>query len=413
MFTVRAIARYLHNDDLKGMGDMRNVVITSAVRSPIGTFGGAFKDLLPTDLIVPVIQEAVQRSNLQNDEVNEVILGHCIQRTDQPNTARTAALLAGLADTTTGFTVQRQCASGMQAIISGVLQIQAGLSDVVVTGGVEAMSSSPYVLKQHRWGARLQHGQVVDTVWEVLEDPIHHIMMGETAENLVEIHNISREEQDELSLLSHQRAINAIESGYFESQIVPIKVKTKKGEVVVSKDENPRPDITLEKLSSLKPIFRKNGTVTAGNASSLNDGAAALVLMTEELAKEKGLQPLAKIVGFSVAGVDPKIMGRGPVPAVQKGLRTVDWSLEDADLIEINEAFAAQYLAVEKELGLNREKVNVNGSGISLGHPIGCTGARIVVSLVHELKRRELKKGIASLCVGGGMGTALFVEALY
>jgi acetyl-CoA C-acetyltransferase len=412
MSTVRAIARYLHNDYLRGMGVMRNVVITSAVRSPIGTFGGAFKDLLPTDLIVPVIKEAVQRSNLQNDEVNEVILGHCIQRTDQPNTARTAALLAGLADTTTGFTVQRQCASGMQAIISGVLQIQADLSDVVVAGGVEAMSSSPYVLKQHRWGARLQHGQVADTVWEVLEDPIHHIMMGETAENLAELHNISREEQDELALLSHQRALSAIESGYFDSQIVPITLKTRKGEVVVSKDENPRPDITLEKLASLKPIFRKNGTVTAGNASSLNDGAAALVLMTEELAKEKGLQPLAKIVGFSVSGVDPKIMGIGPVPAVQKGLSTAGWSLEDADLIEINEAFAAQYLAVEKELGLNREKVNVNGSGISLGHPVGCTGARIVVSLVHELKRRELKKGIASLCVGGGMGAALFVEAL-
>lgn len=390
---------------------MRNVVITSAVRSPIGTFGGAFKDLLPTDLIVPVLKEAVSKSGLNNDEVNEVILGHCIQRTDQPNTARTAALLAGLPDTTTGFTVQRQCASGMQAIISAALQIQSGLSDVVVAGGVEAMSSSPYLLKQHRWGARMQHSQVTDSVWEILEDPIHHIMMGETAENLADLHEITRAEQDELALLSHKRALNAIENGYFDSQIVPITMKSRKGEITVSKDENPRADLTAEKLSGLRPVFREDGTVTAGNASSLNDAAAALVLMSEEMALEKGLKPLAKISGFSMAGVDPKVMGRGPVPSIQNGLNQVGWSIEDADLIEVNEAFAAQYLAVEKELGLNREKVNVNGSGISLGHPIGCTGSRIVVSLVHELQRRNLKKGIASLCVGGGMGVTVFVEA--
>ncbi|MBE4909271.1 acetyl-CoA C-acetyltransferase [Bacillus luteolus] len=390
---------------------MRNVVITSAVRSPIGTFGGAFKDLLPTDLIVPVLKEAVSKSGLANDEVNEVILGHCIQRTDEPNTARTAALLAGLADTTTGFTVQRQCASGMQAVISAALQIQAGLSDVVVAGGVEAMSSSPYVLKQHRWGARMQHGQVTDTVWEILEDPIHHIMMGETAENLADLHEISREEQDEVALLSHQRALHAIENGYFDSQIVPIIIKSRKGDVTVTKDENPRQDLTADKLAGLRPVFRKDGTVTAGNASSLNDAAAALVLMAEDVAIEKGLTPLARISGFSLAGVDPKVMGRGPVPAIKDGLNKVGWALEEADLIEVNEAFAAQYLAVEKELGLDRNKVNVNGSGISLGHPIGCTGARLVVSLVHELQRQNLQKGIASLCVGGGMGATVFVEA--
>jgi acetyl-CoA C-acetyltransferase len=389
---------------------MRNVVITSAVRTPVGTFGGAFKDLLPTDLIVPVLKEAAERSGLQSSDVNEVILGHCIQRTDEPNTARTAALLAGFDDTTTGFTVQRQCASGMQAIISAALQIASGMSDIVIAGGVEAMSSSPFVLKQHRWGARMQHGQVTDTVWEILEDPIHHIMMGETAENLAEIHSITREEQDEVALLSHKRALHAIENGYFDSQIVPITVKTRKGEVTVAKDENPRADLSAEKLGSLKPVFRKGGTVTAGNSSSLNDGGAALVLMPEELALERGLKPLAKIAGFSVAGVDPKVMGRGPVPAVKNGLASVNWSLEEADLIEVNEAFAAQYLAVERELGLNREKVNVNGSGISLGHPIGCTGARLVVSLVHELKRRGGHKGIASLCVGGGMGATVFVE---
>jgi acetyl-CoA C-acetyltransferase len=392
---------------------MRNVVITSAVRSPIGTFGGAFKELLPTDLVVPVIKEAVTRSGLSCDEVDEVILGHCIQRTDEPNTARTAALLAGLSETTTGFTVQRQCASGMQAIISAALQIQAGMSDIVVAGGVEVMSSSPYVLKQHRWGARMQHGQITDTLWEILEDPIHHIMMGETAENLVDLHEISREEQDEIALLSHKRALHAIEAGYFNSQIVPITLKTRKGEVSVTKDENPRAGLTKEKLASLKPIFRDDGTVTAANASSINDGSAALVLMTEEMAKEKGLTPLARLSGFSVAGVDPLVMGRGPVPSVQQGLSKVGWSLEEADLIEVNEAFAAQYLAVEKELGLDREKVNVNGSGISLGHPVGCTGARIVVSLVHELQRRKLEKGIASLCVGGGMGATVFLESIF
>jgi acetyl-CoA C-acetyltransferase len=391
---------------------MKNVVIVSAVRSPIGAFGGAFKNLKPTDLMVPVLQEAVKRAEVEPHEVNEVILGHCIQRTDEPNTARTTALLAGFPDTTTGYTIQRQCASGMQAIISAAMQIQLGVSDVVVAGGVEAMSSSPYVLKQHRWGSRLQHGQITDTVWEILEDPIHHIMMGETAENLADKYEITREEQDEVALLSHQRALHATESGYFESQIVPITVKERRKETIITKDENPRADLSYEKLAGLKPAFRKDGKVTAGNASSLNDGSAALVLMCEDKAKEKGLKPLARIAGYSVSGVDPLYMGIGPVPAIQRGLQNIGWNLQDVDLIEVNEAFAAQYLAVEKQLGLNREKVNVNGSGISLGHPIGCTGARITVSLVHELQRRGLEKGIASLCVGGGMGVGVFVEAL-
>ncbi|SFB91555.1 acetyl-CoA acetyltransferase [Bacillus sp. 491mf] len=391
---------------------MRNVVVTAAVRSPIGTFGGAFKSVKPTELIVPVLQEVVKRGGVSPHEVDEVILGHCIQRTDEANTARTAALMAGFPDTVTGYTIQRQCASGMQALISAAMQIQLGVSDVVVAGGVEAMSSSPYVLKENRWGQRLQHGEIRDMVWEVLEDPIHHFMMGETAENLAEQYEISREEQDEVALLSHQRALHAIEAGYFDEQIVPITKKERRKEIVISKDEHPRADITAEKLSGLKAAFRKGGTVTAGNASGINDGSAALVLMSEEKAKEKGLQALARIVGYSVAGVDPKFMGIGPVPAIQKGLQNVNWSVNDADLFEINEAFAAQYLAVEKELGLNREKVNVNGSGIGLGHPIGCTGARITVSLIHELRRRGLEKGIASLCVGGGMGVALFIEAL-
>jgi len=390
---------------------MRNVVITSALRSPVGSFGGVFRDLSPLDLIVPVIQEALRQNGLSPEDPDEVILGHCIQRTDMPNTARTAALAAGLGDQATGYTIQRQCASGMQAIISGVMQIQTGVSDIIIAGGVEAMSSSPYVLKNHRYGARIKHGEVTDTVWEVLEDPIHKIMMGETAENLAEVYHISREAQDELSLLSHQRALHAIDNGYFDSQIVPITIKKRSGEEIVKVDEHPRRDISIEKLAKLKPTFRENGTVTAGNASGLNDGAAVVVLMSEETAKARGLTPLARISGFSVAGVDPKMMGRGPTPAIQKGLQRAGWQLEDVELFEINEAFAAQYLTVEKELGLDRDKVNVNGSGISLGHPIGCTGARITVSLVHELHRRNLSKGIASLCVGGGMGVSLFVEA--
>ncbi len=391
---------------------MRNVVITSALRTPVGTFGGVFKDLLPTDLVVPVMKEVAKQSQLGSGDIDEVILGHCIQRTDQPNTARTSALLAGFDDTTTGYTIQRQCASGMQAILSGVMQIQTGLSEVVLAGGVEAMSSSPYVLKQHRFGQRMQHGEIRDTVWEALEDPIHGILMGETAENLADLHHITREEQDEIALLSHTRAINAIENGYFESQIVPITVKNRKEERIISEDENPRKQLTLEKLASLKPAFRSNGTVTAGNASSINDGAAALILMSEEEAKRRGLKPLARIVQYSVAGVDPKLMGRGPVPAIQKALEKNAWGLQEVDLMEINEAFAAQYLAVEKELHLDREKVNVNGSGISIGHPVGCTGSRIVVSLIHELHRRGLHKGIASLCVGGGMGASVFLEAI-
>ena len=392
---------------------MRNVVITSALRTPVGAFGGAFKDLLPTDLIVPVMKEAAKESGLSASDIDEVILGHCIQRTDQPNTARTAALLAGFDDTTTGFTIQRQCASGMQAIISAAMQIQTGLSDIVLAGGVEAMSSSPYILKQHRFGQRLQHGEIRDSVWEVLEDPIHGIMMGETAENLAEIHSISREEQDEYAVLSHERAVTAMENGYFDSQLVPITVKERKGEKIIEKDESPRSGMEIGKLQKLKPAFREGGSVTAGNSSSLNDGGAALILMSEEEAERRGLQPLGRIVGYSVAGVDPKVMGIGPVPAIQKGLQTTEnWSLDDIDLFEINEAFAAQYLAVEKELGLDREKVNVNGSGISIGHPVGCTGARLVVSLLHEMKRRELKKGIASLCVGGGMGASVFIEGM-
>ncbi|GAX89451.1 thiolase family protein [Effusibacillus lacus] len=389
---------------------MREVYLVSAVRSAIGTFGGAFKEMMPSELVVPVLQEAVARAGIHAEQVEEVILGNCIQRTDEPNVARTGALKAGFPITATGYTIQRQCASGLQAILSGMQQIQTGNADVIVAGGVEVMSSSPYVLKQYRWGGRLQHGQVTDTVWEILEDPIHKIMMGETAERVAEKYGITREEQDQVAFESHRKALAAQESGRFDREIVKVAARAGRKTVEVSKDEHPRPDISFESLSALKPVFRKDGTVTAGNASGINDGAAAVVLMSGEKVKELGVKPMARLVAGAVAGVEPELMGYGPVPAVQKLLAKTGMKKEDIDVWEINEAFAAQYLAVEKLLELDRSKVNLNGSGISLGHPVGCTGARITTTLVHELHQGNFRYGISSLCVGGGIGVALLLE---
>ncbi|BCJ88009.1 thiolase family protein [Effusibacillus dendaii] len=391
---------------------MKEVYLVSAVRSAIGTFGGGFKEMMPSELAVPILQEAVKRAGIQPEQVDEVILGNCIQRTDEPNVARTGALKAGFPITVTGYTIQRQCASGLQAILSGMQQIQTDNADIIVSGGVEVMSSSPYVLKQYRWGGRMQHGQVTDTVWEILEDPILHIMMGETAERVVEKYGIKREEQDELAFQSHKKAAAAQQSGRFDREIVPVVAKAGRGTVEVSKDEHVRPDISIEKLASLKPTFRKDGTVTAGNASGINDGAAAVVLMSGEKVKQLGVKPLAKLVASTVAGVEPDLMGYGPVPAIQKLLAKTGMQKEQIDLWEINEAFAGQYLAVEKLLELDRSKVNVNGSGISLGHPVGCTGARITTTLVHELHHRNKPYGISSLCVGGGIGVALLLEKM-
>jgi acetyl-CoA C-acetyltransferase len=389
---------------------VQQVFIVSAVRSAIGSFGGGFKEMTPGELMVPVLQDAVARAGIEKEQVDEVILGQCIQRTDEPNVARTSALKAGFPITVTGYTIQRQCASGLQAIISGMQQIQTEQADVIVAGGVEVMSSSPYVMKQYRWGGRLQHGQVTDTVWEILEDPIYKIMMGETAERLAEKYGISREEQDQLAFESHRKAIAAQQSGRFAKELVPVAAKAGRQTVEVCRDEHPRADISLESLAKLKPAFRKDGTVTAGNASGINDGAAAVVLMSEEKVKERGMRPLARLVASAVAGVEPELMGYGPVPAVKKLLAKTGLTMDEIDLWEINEAFAAQYLVVEKLLELDRSKVNVNGSGISLGHPIGCTGARITTTLVHELHHREARLGIATLCVGGGLGVALLLE---
>lgn len=389
---------------------MENVVITAAARTPIGDFGGVFKDMMPNELAAIVIKEVVKRSSLESTQINEVILGNCIMRTDEANIARVAAIKAGIPLDVPAFTVQRQCSSGMQAVISGVQEITLGDTEIVVAGGVEGMSSAPYVLKTARWGQRLQHGEMTDGLWELLTDPNYKIIMGLTAENLAEKYNISREEQDKIALRSHQNASTAIKKGYFKDQIVPVEITTKKGIKVIDTDEHPRHDLSMEKLAKLSPVFKKDGTVTVGNSSGLNDGAAAVVLMSESKARHLRIKPLGRIVSYAWTAVEPWLMGYGPVPATKKLLKKAKISLNDIQLIELNEAFAAQYLVCEKLLKLNRDITNVNGSGIGLGHPVGATGVRIIVTLLNELKRRNLKLGLVSLCTGGGMGMSMLIE---
>jgi acetyl-CoA C-acetyltransferase len=393
------------------MSNNKEVVIVSAVRTPIGDFGGALRDVTALQLGTLTVEEALRRAKgLEKEQVEEVIFGNCGQRSDEPNIARCIALQAGFPVETTGFTIQRQCSSAMQAIVSAYQEITLGDAEVVIAGGVESMSSAPYVLKNARWGQRLQHGEMTDSLWEMLMDPIHKIMMGETAERLADKYAITREEQDEVAARSHINALKAIDEGRFKEEIIPVTVQTRKGETVVDIDEHPRRDISAESLAKLKPVFRKDGTVTAGNASGLNDGAAAVVVMSAEKAEKLNIKPLARIVSYAWAGVEPDLMGYGPVPATHKALKKASMTIEQMELIEVNEAFAAQYLACEKLLDLNRQIVNVNGSGIGLGHPVGATGARIVVSLLHEMARRNNKLGLATLCVGGGMGMTIILE---
>jgi acetyl-CoA C-acetyltransferase len=386
---------------------MRNVVIVSATRTPIGDFGGSLKDLSATSLAMISIESVIQKAGIEKKTVDQVIMGNCFEPLDQ-NVARIAAVKCGLPLETPGFTIVVNCASGMQAIICGIQAIRNGDVDVVLAGGVESMSNAPYILTTTRWGQRLQHGQLIDMLWRAMQESPIGTGMGLTAENLAERYGITREEQDKFSFLSQQRACKAIREGRFIEEITPVPVPQKKGEAkIVDTDEHPRPDATLEKLAKLPPAFKKDGTVTAGNSSGLNDAAAATVLMSEEKAIE-----LAKILGYAVVGVDPFYMGIGPVPATQQVLKKVSLSLSDIQLIEINEAFAAQYLSCEKELGLNREIVNVNGSGIALGHPVGATGCRLVVTLIHEMAKRDLTLGLATLCVGGGLGFSLVLERI-
>jgi acetyl-CoA C-acetyltransferase len=389
---------------------MRDVVIVSATRTAIGDFGGSLKDVSAVSLAMRVIESSLERVGLEKRVVEQVIMGNCFEPLDQ-NVARIAAVKSGLPLETPGFTIVVNCASGMQAIICGTQAIRDGDVNVVIAGGVESMSNAPYILTTTRWGQRLQHGQLIDMLWRAMQEYPIGAGMGLTAENLAEKYGISREEQDHFSLLSQQRACQAIQEGKFKDEITPVVIPQKKGEAkVVDTDEHPRPDATLEKLSKLSPAFKKDGTVTAGNSSGLNDAAAATVLMSEEKAREMGLKPLGKILGYAIVGVDPSYMGIGPVPATKRVLNKVGLSLKDIQLIEINEAFAAQYLSCEKELGFNREIVNVNGSGIALGHPVGATGCRLVVTLIHEMAKRDLTLGLATLCVGGGLGFAMVVE---
>ncbi len=389
----------------------RDVYIMSGARTAIGDFGGALKDFLGHQLAVFPMEEALKRAQVSKEMVEEVILGHCIQRTDEPNTARTAALKMGIPVSVPAFTVQRQCSSAMQAIVSGAQMIQLGEADIVLAGGVETMSSAPYMIKTARWGQRLQHGQMSDTVWEVLTDPLNGMLMGLATEGLAEKYKITREEQDEVSHRSHKNAARAIAEGKFKEEIVPVLIPQRKGTPkVFETDEHPRKDISMEELAKLTPAFKKGGTVTAGNSSGLNDGAAAVILMSGAKVQKLGVKPLARIVSYAWAALEPEFFGYGPVPATKKALQRANLTLQDMELIEVNEAFAGQYLACEKGLGLKREMVNVNGSGIGLGHPVGSTGARIIITLLYEMARRGLKMGLATLCVGGGMGMTTIVE---
>jgi len=393
----------------------REVVILSGCRTPIGSFGQSLKNIRAYELGAIVMIEALRRANVKGAMLDDVIFGDCIQTSEEANTARTAMLKAGIPFEVPATTIQRQCASGMQSAIFASQQIIAGDSDFVLAGGTESMSNAPYVLKNARWGQRLQHGEMTDAMWELLYSGSGLLgkgfIMGETAENLAKKYSITRAEQDQLAYESHSKAIAAIDSGRFNDEIIPVPIPQRKGEpVMFTTDEHPKRDTTLESLAKLKPAFDKNGTVTAGSASGLNDGAAAMVIASMDKAKEIGAKPMARIAGNAIAGCEPHLMGYGPVPAINKLLAKTGLKLSDIDLFEINEAFAAQYIACEKGLGLDRSKVNVNGSGIALGHPVGCTGARIIISLMYEMKKRNLKLGVASLCVGGGMGAAVLIE---
>jgi len=392
---------------------LRDVVITSAVRTAIGYFGGTIKDVLPADLAKVVIEEAMNRSNIKGEEIDDVILGCILQRSDEPNVGRVAALKAGIPVEVPGYTVNRLCASGMQSVINAARAIKLNDADIIVAGGVENMSAAPYILKGARWGYRLRHGEITDSLWEGLTDPIRNIIMGMTAENLAEKYNITREEQDEYAARSQMRATRAIVEGRFKEEIVPVMVPQKWGEPIkFETDEFPKPGISKEKLALYPTVFKKGGTVTPGNSCGINDGAAALIVMGDDIAKKRRLKPIAKILSYGVAAVDPAFMGIGPVYAIPKALERAGLKLEDMDLIELNEAFAAQVLAVDKELHFDHDKLNVNGGAIALGHPVGCSGARIIVTLLYAMKDRDVKYGLAALCVGGGQGAAMVVERM-
>ena len=390
---------------------MREVVIASAVRTPIGSFNGALAGFTPGDLGAIVIKEAIQRAGVKAEEVDEVYLGCILQAGHGQGVARQAAVKAGIPVEVPATTINILCGSGLRTVSLAAQTIMTGDNDIVIAGGTEVMSQAPYLVKHSRWGHKMGHGEFMDSmIHDALTDVFNNYHMGITAENVAQQWGISREEQDEFAARSQNRAEKAKKEGRFKDEIVPVEIQSRKGTIVFQEDEYIKEGITAESLAKLRPAFKKDGTVTAGNASGINDGAAALVIMSKEKAEALGIKPLATIVSYATTGVDPSIMGVGPVSASQKALQKAGLSVEDMDLIEANEAFAAQAIAVARDLQLDIEKVNVNGGAIALGHPVGASGARILVTLLHEMEKRNASKGLATLCIGGGMGTALVVE---
>jgi len=391
---------------------MRDVVIVAAKRTAIGAFGGGLSSLRADQLGSAVIKALLEETGVAGDQISEVVLGHVLTAGSGQNPARQSSINAGIPASVPAMTINKVCGSGLKAVHMAVQAIRCGDADMIIAGGQESMSLAPHVLPNSRNGQRMGNWTMIDTmVTDGLWDAFNDYHMGVTAENIAEKYGINREEQDAFAAASQQKAVAARDSGRFDGEIVPVSIPQRKGEpVVVSKDEGPRDGVTAEGLGKLRPAFKKDGTVTAGNASSLNDGAAAVMVCSAEKAKELGLTPLATIKALANAGVDPSIMGTGPIPASQRCLKLAGWSVEDLDLIEANEAFAAQAISVNRDLGWDTNKVNVNGGAIALGHPIGASGCRILVSLLHEMVRRDAHKGLATLCIGGGMGVALAVE---
>jgi len=392
----------------------REVVVVSAVRTAIGTFGGSLKDVAPTELGAQVLREALKRANTDGKDVGHVVFGHVVNTEPKDMyLSRVAAINGGCAEGTPAFNVNRLCGSGLQAILSASQSILLGDADVAIGAGAENMSRAPYAINTNRFGARMGDTKMIDMMVGALHDPFHTIHMGVTAENIAAKWGITREDQDKLAVESHNRAERATQAGYFKDQIMPVMLKNRKGEVAYDTDEHFRPGCTMEELGKLKPVFiKENGTVTAGNASGINDAAAAVVLMEAGAAKARGVKPLARLVAYAHAGVDPKYMGIGPVPATQLALKKAGLTVNDLDVIEANEAFAAQACAVTRDLGLDPAKVNPNGSGISLGHPIGATGALITVKALHELHRINGRYALVTMCIGGGQGIAAIFERM-
>lgn len=390
---------------------LRKVVIAGACRTAIGKFGGTLKDIPAADLGTVVIKEALRRSGVKPEQVDEVYMGNVIQAGNGQNPARQAAVNAGIPVEVPATTINVLCGSGLHCVNLAAKLIAMGDKDIIVAGGMENMDAAPYLLTKARFGYRMNSGEIVDSmICDALTDAFGGYHMGITAENIAEQWGLTREQLDEFSVNSQNKAEKAIESGRFKDEIVPVEIKTKKGTVVFDTDEGNRPGTTLEALAKLKPAFKKDGIVTAGNSSGINDGAAAMIVMSEEKAKELGVTPMATWIGGEMAGVDPSIMGVGPIYATRKVMEKTGYKIEDFDLYEANEAFAAQSLAVAHDLGFDPEKLNVNGGGIALGHPVGCSGARILVTLLYEMQKRDAHKGLATLCVGGGMGCAAIVE---